>query len=154
MTALVVGLGHPDRGDDGVGRVVAAAVAALALPAVLVLELDDPAALLDLWTGAPLVVVVDAIRSGHPPGTVHVSDLLTTSLPHPSIGTSSHALGLTGTVELGRALGELPERLVLVGVEAETFAVGAPLSVPVRAAVEPAVAAVADLVRRTPDGSP
>jgi hydrogenase maturation protease len=47
-------------------------------------------------------------------------------------------------VELGRALGRLPNRLVVVGVEAERFDHGAPLSPHVAAAVPVAAARVCD----------
>lgn len=142
MTALVVGLGHPDRSDDGIGRVVARTVAALGLSGVRVVENDDPIRLLDLWSGHLRVVVIDAVRSDEPAGTVRVHDLLSRALPPLVVGTSSHALDLAGTVELARALGQLPTSLLLVGVEAATVAVGDVLSPAVRAAVEDAARAV------------
>jgi hydrogenase maturation protease len=49
-------------------------------------------------------------------------------------------------VELGRALGRLPERLVVVGVEGECWDHGAPLSPAVAAVVPDAVARVCDLL--------
>jgi hydrogenase maturation protease len=52
-------------------------------------------------------------------------------------------------VELGRALGRLPDRLVVVGVEAAQFEHGAPLSAGVAAAVPVAAAAVCDAVAAT-----
>ena len=55
----------------------------------------------------------------------------------------THALGLAAVVELARALGRLPERVVVVGVEAERFDHGVPLSPAVAAAVTPAADAVA-----------
>lgn len=135
---LVVGLGHPDRGDDGVGRAVAHAVRALGVAGVDVVEHDDPIGLLDLWPDYAHVVVVDAVRSGDPAGTVRVHDLLTASLPVAS-GTSSHAFDLAGTVELARSLDRLPSKLVLVGVEGASFALGEMLSPAVRAALDEAV---------------
>jgi len=45
-------------------------------------------------------------------------------------------------VELARALGRLPRRLTLVGVEAQAVDLGAPLSAPVRDSVDDAVDAV------------
>ena len=59
---LVVGVGNPDRGDDGVGPVVAARVAALGLPGVRVVRCrrTDPAA--RPVGGRVDVVVVDAVR--------------------------------------------------------------------------------------------
>ncbi len=149
MSDLVIGLGHPDRGDDGIGRLVARAVAALGLPAVQVVEHDDPIRLLDRWSSPDQVVLVDAVRSGEPVGTVQVHDLLSLSLPPVRSAASSHALDLAGTVELGRALGQLPRRLFLVGVEADTVAVGADLTPAVRAAVDEAVQAVVGALRRT-----
>jgi hydrogenase maturation protease len=146
---LVVGLGSPDRGDDAVGRVVARAVAAR-LPEVAVVDHEDPTGLLDVWAGHSPVVLVDAVRSGARPGTVHC---LRTgqSLPPVTAGAwthsgsgSTHAVGLAEMVELGRALGRLPERLVVVGVEAERFDHGAPLSPDVFAAVPAAAARVCD----------
>ena len=134
---LVIGLGAPDRGDDAVGAAVARAVADR-LPGVAVVDHEDPTGLLDVWAGHDPVVVVDAVRSGAPPGTVH-----RLATPPPGSGPGgTHAIGLAEMVEIGRALGRLPDRLVVVGVEAGGFDHGAPLS----AAVAAAVPAAADLV--------
>jgi hydrogenase maturation protease len=144
---LVVGLGHPDRGDDGVGPAVAAAVAARSTgeTGCLVRTQEDPTALLDLWEGHDHVVVVDAVVTGAPAGTLHRLDLGADSPPLPA-GTwaetgsaGTHAFGLAATVELGRALHRLPPTVVVVGVEAGCLDIGATLSPPVAAAVEEAV---------------
>lgn len=148
---LVVGLGSADRGDDAVGAAVVRAVSAL-LPAADVRTHEDPSTLLDLWWGRDLVVVVDAVCSGAPGGTVHVLETGPTT-PAPGltarVGAGSggtHALGLAEVVDLARALRRLPDRLVVVGVEAERLDHGAPLSATVAAAVPLAAARVADLV--------
>jgi hydrogenase maturation protease len=146
--ALVIGLGQVDRGDDAVGAEVARAVAAAGLPGVRVVEHEDPTALLDLWIGHDPVVVVDAVCSGGPPGTVHLLDTGAGAprMPQhawPATGRGgTHAFGLAAAVELARALRRLPARLVVVGVEASTFEYGAPLTAPVAAAVPAAVAQV------------
>ena len=148
---LVIGLGSPDRGDDAVGPAVARTVAAR-LPGVAVVELEDPTALLDLWAGHDPVVVVDAVRSGARAGTVHC---LETGQAAPPVGSpawartgqgSTHAVGLGEMVELGRALGRLPQRLLVVGVEAEALDHGAPLTPLVAAAVPDAAARVCGAV--------
>jgi len=137
---LVIGLGSPDRGDDAVGPAVARAVAGR-MPGVAVVDHEDPTSLLDLWSGYEPVVVVDAVRSGAEPGTVHHlvtgtdgEPVTTTAWAHTGRG-GTHAMGLAAMVELGRALGRLPARLVVVGVEAESFDHGAPLTARVAAAV-------------------
>lgn len=150
-SALVVGLGSRDRGDDGIGPAVAEAVATLALPGVHVVEQEDPTALLDLVAEHDVAVVVDAVRSGSPPGTVRAWDV--GAAPAPADGWTAtgrggtHAFGLATAVELGRALHRLPPRMVVVGVDGADFDIGAPLSAAVAAAVPAAVAGVCSALR-------
>jgi len=132
---VVLGLGNPDRGDDGAGPAVARRVMGLGLRGVRVRCPAEPVDLLDDWRDVDLVVVVDAIRLDQLPGTVIVRDLQDATLP-PWLGAgSTHAVGLTAAVDLARALDRLPKRLVLVGVVAASFHIGAPLSPFVHAAV-------------------
>lgn len=155
---LVIGLGSVDRGDDAVGPVVARAVAAAGPPGIHVVEHEDPTALIDLWSDAQLVVVVDAVVSGRDAGTIH---LLETAVGQPPLPPSAwsgvgragtHAFGLAASVELARALHRLPPRLVLLGIEAAGFDHGAPLSEPVAAAVDRAVTTVLDVLADDPSG--
>ena len=116
---------------------------------VEIATLADPTALIDLMAGRDLVVVVDAVRSGAAPGTLHVRDAGAADPPLPSWGagaTSTHGFGLAEVLDLARTLGALPERLVVVGVEAAGFDHGAQLSPAVSAAVPAAVAAALDLI--------
>lgn len=146
MSALVVGLGSPDRGDDAVGPVVAAAVGGLGLAGVTVLEQEDPTDLVLLWSGFRQVVVVDAVVSGAEPGTVlevEVGAEPVSPRRWAALGAGgTHAFGLGEAVELGRALGRLPDQVALVLVEALDLTAGNGLSVPVAAAVPRAVDAV------------
>ena len=136
----VMGIGNAFRGDDAVGLVVAQRVRAL-LPGAEVLELSgEPAELLEaLGTRTERVVLVDAVTSGASPGTVHRLDASEAALGVDA-ATSTHGLGLAETIELGRALGLLPARLLVYGIEAESFELGMPLS--------PAVARAADALVR------
>lgn len=145
--AVVVGIGSPDRGDDGVGPAVAAAVAERCLPGVRVLSHAEPMDLLDDGlAAADVVVLVDAVRSGRPAGSLLVRDISADTLPEVGAASSTHALGLDATVELARALRRMPQRLVLVGVEASCFDVGEPMSTPVGDAVGAAAELVASVV--------
>jgi hydrogenase maturation protease len=131
--ATVVGVGNAWRGDDGAGLELARRLRGLA--GVDVRELDgDPAALLDALAGAGEAIVIDAVRSGAPPGTIHRLDAA--ALPAGLRSASSHALGVAEALALGRALDRLPARLELYGIEAGELAPGAPLSAPVARAVE------------------
>ena len=160
MSTLVVGLGDADRGDDGVGVVVAHRLAARGADGIEVAVHHDPASLLDLWAGRDRVVVVDAVRSGAPAGTVHRLLLGAGREPLPASAWAAtgrggtHALGLATAVELARALHRLPTHLVVLGVEAASFGHGEPLSAPVAAAVPAVVEQVLREVREVGDRVP
>jgi hydrogenase maturation protease len=131
---LIAGIGNPWRGDDAAGLVAARRLGE-ALPGVRVVEVEgDPAALLDLWAGAELAIVVDAVRSGAPPGTIHRLDA--SALPAGLRSASTHALGLADAVELARALDRLPARVELYGIEGARFEPGEALTPAVARAVE------------------
>jgi hypothetical protein len=75
-SVAVVGVGSPDRGDDGAGPAVARRVerAVGGTAGVTIVAGTDPLHLLDAVAGVAEVHVVDACRSGAPPGTVHRLD--------------------------------------------------------------------------------
>lgn len=150
---LVVGIGSPERGDDGVGPAVADSVAALRLPAVTVVHRAEPMDLLDDdFAEADLVVVIDAVRTERMPGTVLLRELSVDPVPDGAGAASTHVLGLDATVELARVLGRMPRRLVLVGVAASGFGTGQPLSAEVQDAVPVATDLVAGLVSERAGG--
>ncbi|MFC6238158.1 hydrogenase maturation protease [Longivirga aurantiaca] len=145
MTGLIIGLGNAARGDDAIGVEVARRIAAQGLDGVEVAETDDPTGLLDLWAGAESAVVVDAMVSHGSPGTVACFDVAVDRLPGDGWSAGgTHALGLAAAVELSRALGTLPARLVIVGVEAQDMAAGAGLSSAVLGAADDAARVALD----------
>jgi hydrogenase maturation protease len=137
---LVLGVGNPWRRDDGVGhRVVEEARDRLPAGADVRCVDGEPTRLLDQWEGTDLAVVVDGVRTGAPPGTIHRVDLATEPLMSPRT-LSSHGGGVAEAVSLGRAVGRLPHRLVFLGVEIGDTGDGEGLSPPVAAAVPEAAA--------------
>jgi hydrogenase maturation protease len=74
---------------------------------------------------------------------VHRYDAGEGPLPAQVFRSSTHAFGVGDAVELSRALGRLPARLVVYGVEGSSFAAGAGLSKPVATAVDGVVEAIA-----------
>ena len=128
---LVVGVGNEFRGDDGGGpEVVRRLLERPSVAGIEVRELQgDPTALLDAWLGRDAVVLVDTMRSGALPGTIRRVDASCEPLPSRGHGpTSTHAAGLAETIELGRALGSLPRRVIVYAVEGRRFDAGAALS--------------------------
>ncbi len=142
--ALILGIGHPWRGDDAAGLAVAARLRARGLPA---LDHDgDGADLMERWQGRGRVVIVDAMRSGAPVGTVRRIDATAAPLPHGLLTRNSHLFGLAEAIETARALGRLPSQLILYGVEAASFDLGADLSAPVERSVGRTVDRIIDEV--------
>ena len=104
--------------------------------------------------------MVDAVCSGHPPGTLHHLETGDGSPPLPGAAWSgtgrggTHAFGVAAAVELARALHRLPDRLVIIGVEASGFDYQAPLSGPVADALETAIARVMTVLAGVPVPDP
>jgi len=73
--AVIVGLGNEYRSDDAVGVVVARRVVATSPSTADLGPIGEPLELLNRWDGATIAVVIDATRSGSPPGTLSVLDL-------------------------------------------------------------------------------
>lgn len=149
---VVIGVGNRYRGDDGVGHRVIdrlsedveeaqAQAGHPSRPPTGRLERTElhycdgePSRLVEQWDGADLAVVVDAVATGAPPGKVLVLEAGVDDLPTRA-ATSSHAGGVAEAWALGSALGTLPGRLLVVGVEAASVHDGEGLTEPVYAAL-------------------
>jgi hydrogenase maturation protease len=154
MSTLIIGLGNPLVTDDSVGLRVAAELR------IRLADRADVAVVEDYWGGLRLmeqmvghqrVIVVDAICSGAPPGTIHhlaVGDIPTQH------SASSHDMTLPTALAFGRQAGlRLPsdEAIVLVGIEAEDILnFGETCTPAVAAAVPRAVAEVLAVIDPVP----
>lgn len=146
MKIVIIGVGNEYRHDDGAGLAAVQRLQALAPAGVTFAESDgEPTALLDAWDGADLAVVVDGVDGHSAPGRVY-----RLGLHHPAAtartAASSHGVPLGDAVALARALGRMPRRLLLYGVQVGDVSPGLGLSTPVAAAVDQVVAEIADLL--------
>jgi hydrogenase maturation protease len=136
-SVLVVGIGNPDRGDDGIGPAVASRLRARVPPGVYILERSgDVLGLIEEWEEFAVVILVDATAPIGRPGRVHRLDLIRCPLSIGVACSSTHGFGIAEAVELARSLGRLPRGLVAYLVEGERFVIGAPLSPAVAKAVD------------------
>ena len=112
----IIGIGAP-FGDDAVGLILARILALEPPPGCEVLASDRPGAgLIDLLEGAEAAILIDAVRSGAPPGTVH--QLTFSELArHSGRFVSSHELGVAESVQLAEKLQRLPGRGGVLGIE-------------------------------------
>ncbi|MCA8908361.1 MAG: hydrogenase maturation protease [Rhodospirillaceae bacterium] len=140
LQPLVIGVGNRYRTDDGVGPFVADRLAERGVAARE--ASGEGASLIGLWEGVDAAIVVDAMASRAAPGSIRRFEGATAEIPAGTFAYSSHLFGVAEAVALARELGRLPPRLVLYGIEGESFAAGEALSPPVRAAAEEVVARI------------
>ena len=151
---FVACLGNRDRGDDGIGALVAEALGGrLPSDVALIVRSGDMLALIDDWAGSDALVCVDAAAPMGMPGRIYRLDLAGDELQAEMAVTSSHAFGLAEAVRLARALGHAPRDIVVYAVEGACFDVGADVTFEVAAAADPVaervVAEVARLRRQS-----
>jgi hydrogenase maturation protease len=142
----VIGVGNALRGDDAAGLLVARRLKADHLPQVQISQcLGTVSAIQEAWQDAAGVIVVDAVVSGGPPGTIHRFDGHGDDMPlQLSRSSSSHGWGVAEALALGRVFQELPPVLVIYGIEGKNFDPGQKVSPEVAAAIP----AAADRIRQ------
>jgi hydrogenase maturation protease len=123
----IIGIGGP-FGDDAVGLEVARVLAERPPPGCDVIAADRPGlGLIDLLDGIEGAILIDAVRSGALPGTVHeLSFAQLARAGGPFI--SSHELGVAGSIKLARQLERAPTRGGMLGIEVTAVMRGAPYS--------------------------
>src|SRR5262249_55901180 len=78
----------------------------------------------EAWRGAETVVIVDAMLSGATPGAIFQFDAGAQPLPKISFRCSTHAFGVAEAIEMARALCNIPQRLIVYGIEGKNFTIG------------------------------
>lgn len=125
---VILALGNRFRGDDAAGLEVATRLNRETDAYTIIEGADDALAIMDAWHSAALAIVVDAAVTGGQPGTVHRVEMDSGLLPKDMSRCSSHGLGVAEAMELSKAMGRLPRRLIIYGIEARSMALGEPLS--------------------------
>lgn len=143
---VVIGLGNEYRSDDAAGLMAARRIGEQAIPAIgVVTDIADGAALVDAWYKARLAFVIDGTASGSEPGTIFRFDMRDQKIPSGMFTTwSSHVFDLVKTIEFAEALGRLPSKLIVYGIEGRTFNPGLGLSDSVLIGVEGVVRRIID----------
>lgn len=145
----IIGVGSPNS-DDWLGWEIAErlrdseALADYRDHYVITLHDRPGAALLEAWRDAGLVILLDAVRSGAEPGTVHRLDVEQLSRPRPT--SSTHGFGVAEAVALAAALEALPETLLFYGIEADPANAELGLSPAVHAALPELVEEIESVV--------
>ncbi len=143
QTVLVIGVGNEFRGDDAAGLLAARRLHACR--GVRTIEhTRDGLSLMERWRPTDHVVVVDALCSGHAPGTVFRFEATEGPVPGDAGWVSSHAPGVAEGIETARVLGRLPASLTVYGIEVARVEPGAGVTPAVAGAVEEVALAILD----------
>jgi len=153
LRTLVIGLGNPILGDDGVGwRIAEELEQEGGLPSgvdIVCLALGG-ISLMEALEGYDRAIIIDAIVTHKaPPGmisTIHIEDLTDPFFSHLS---STHDTSLQNALRIGRELGiHLPGEITLVAIESQrVYDFSESLTPLVAAAVPEAVRLVHELVK-------
>lgn len=131
-TIRIIGLGNGLRGDDAVGLLVARCLRQKVGEYAEVIQAEMVGVdLINLMEGVRVAILIDAARSGQSPGTIHRLDVSAGPIAPLMFPHSSHALGISEALELARAIGVLPPRVIVYGIEAGNTEAGQALSSPV-----------------------
>ena len=153
MTLTIIGIGQSLRGDDGAGlaavRCWQEMYPAQHLDVRVELAESPGLGLLNLLEDADAAILVDAVRSGASPGSLH--RLGECDIAAFLDGTNSaHGWGVAETLALSRQLDpdSLPVQLVLIGIEAGQVALGKNLSPAVTASLPEAARLIQETVKQ------
>ncbi|MEP6993988.1 MAG: hydrogenase maturation protease [Acidobacteriota bacterium] len=147
---LVAGFGNLLLGDDGFGVEVVRRLSGETVPSgVEILEVGTGGMELvyGLMSGFHKLIVVDAVRRGHAPGTLcvfHPSEADLSFVSEESV--DPHFAEPTRAMKMARRLGYLPKDVTVVGCEPGSCELDLALSPPVRAAVEQALGVVREVL--------
>ncbi|MCC7158071.1 MAG: hydrogenase maturation protease [Ignavibacteria bacterium] len=144
---LVIGIGNEYRGDDAAGLLAARRIRDNAPKGIEVIENSgDGADLIAMWAGKSKVVLIDAVLSGSPAGTIHKFTAPGPVLPSEIYKFSSHLFSVTQAIYLSASLGNLPQELTIYGIEAASFDSGTQISAEVETAINNVVQSVSQII--------
>lgn len=142
----IFGIGSPS-GDDQAGWLTVDALLAAGLDGVVVEKLDRPGAnLVPLLENASRVILIDAMAGSGRVGEIRRFDQK--DWPGYCQGLSSHGFGVLAALSLAQALGSLPPRLDLYGIEIGSANPGDEAGQEVQAAAQRLAAMIASSLER------
>ena len=154
MKTIIIGLGNPILGDDGVGWKVVETLrtnAYLSPHPVLETASLGGLSLMERMVGFERAILIDAMESAQgPAGSVRVIPLEALTNPSAGHSASAHDTSLITALQTARTMGlDVPESVEVVAIEAgNVYDFSEELSPPVARAVPMAVQAVLDLLEK------
>ncbi len=147
---LILALGNPLRGDDGVGAAVLQALQDKKLADVTMI--DGGTAGLEtvlLLEGTDCAIIIDAAEMGEAPGTWRrfSPEQVQLAARDMHLRGTMHYAGLSEALALGEAMNMLPPQIFIFGIQPEEIGWEIGLSAAVAAAVPAVCAAIVETLR-------
>jgi len=126
----IVGVGNLLLSDEGVGIHAIRALREASMPDhVKIFEFGTRGLeILEAVQGFKKAIIIDAVRSGAPPGSIRrweLVELLDTGAPRM---LNLHEIDLLTALKVGRATARLPDEVIIIGVEPKLLSPGLELS--------------------------
>ena len=157
MKTIIIGLGNPILGDDGVGWRVVEELQSKIENRKSEIEFDCVAlgglSLMERMVGFQRAILVDSMETGQSPeGSVSVFPLEALTNPSASHSTAAHDTSLLTALEVGRKMKmQVPNSVMVVAIEAKNvYDFSEELSPAVAEAVPLAVQSVIQLLKEEP----
>ena len=143
---LILGLGNPLLGDEGIGVRVVEELKGRELPDGVAIVEGGTAGLglIGLMEGYQRVIIVDAADMGRSPGCVVRFTPLEAQFKTAEAPLSLHQIGLGEMLALAGALEVAPAELVIIGVQPSQVEMGAGLSPEVEGAIPQIIRTILD----------
>lgn len=146
----VIAVGNDLYGDDGVGNAVLNALKQI--PEMKDVELIDGATdalgLIDHFSGANHVIIVDAAQMGEEPGTVKVFSKEEVKLKIKMDHLSVHGISLAETFDIAMVVDSLPKKITIIGIEPKNIGISQKLSDVVMQSIPEVVSNIINLTHK------
>lgn len=150
---VVLGMGNPLMGDEGVGGAVVRRLAEGARGGEGVDFIDAGTAgmsILHLLLDRHKAVLIDCAFMGEPPGTIRRMRLDEVDSVKQLAHYSLHEADILGIIDMAKSLGQCPEDIVIFGIEPETIEPGQGLSQSVVSQMDVYLETVCDELNQDP----
>lgn len=137
ISITVVGIGNHFRGDDAVGMLTIKNLTKKVPSNVKAVELvGDQSYLLELMQSSDVMIVVDAVHSSAPAGTIFRIDASEESIPRDFFTFSTHGIDSMHAIELARSMKLLPKQVIIYGIVGKDFSYSPKLSPQIQESLE------------------
>jgi hydrogenase maturation protease len=121
MKTLILGIGNPILGDDGIGpRIIQKLQGQFSDPDIMLKETNSAGInLMEIIAGFDAAIVIDASQNGGKPGDINWMKPHDFEFKHQTFPLQ-HGIGLLQALELGKALRQqMPEEVDILAVETQ-----------------------------------